>query len=277
MTAPATSMTSASNETSKDNILATKLSSKEDTDSSPKDETSYLADNRQESASKRMSRQEEYLFNRSITLDSTNTEMHATTGSIEDRSSEFKTQHGASRNDDRSDYKRTAERNNTSGNNNRSNQEYASSSKHQDRISNGHRNDRNRPQPNESGQDKADVRERPVGGGREGDKDGAKDKERRSRTQDQRHKDNRQQSHAPRHNQGRDKNAKDLDQKEKNMQQRDKQGNVGSEVRPDPLSLLSITGRMGSLTPQKPFFGNSRVVDDFEKLNKIGEGTYGVV
>ncbi|KAG0219250.1 Cyclin-dependent kinase 10 [Mortierella sp. GBA43] len=40
---------------------------------------------------------------------------------------------------------------------------------------------------------------------------------------------------------------------------------------------MSITGRMGSLTPHKPFFGNSRIVDDFEKLNKVGEGTYGVV
>ncbi|KAH7060236.1 kinase-like domain-containing protein [Linnemannia elongata] len=34
---------------------------------------------------------------------------------------------------------------------------------------------------------------------------------------------------------------------------------------------------MGHLTPQKSFFGTSRVVDDFEKLNKVGEGTYGVV
>ncbi|KAI8600247.1 kinase-like domain-containing protein [Dissophora ornata] len=34
---------------------------------------------------------------------------------------------------------------------------------------------------------------------------------------------------------------------------------------------------MGLLNPQKSFFGNSRIVDDFEKLNKVGEGTYGVV
>ncbi|KAK3818123.1 MAG: cyclin-dependent kinase 10-like protein [Linnemannia gamsii] len=47
--------------------------------------------------------------------------------------------------------------------------------------------------------------------------------------------------------------------------------------KPDPNSLLSITGRIGHLTPQKSFFGTSRVVDDFEKLNKVGEGTYGVV
>ncbi|KAG0233191.1 Cyclin-dependent kinase 10 [Actinomortierella wolfii] len=46
---------------------------------------------------------------------------------------------------------------------------------------------------------------------------------------------------------------------------------------PDSYSLLSITGKMGILDPKKAFIGQSRVVDDFEKLNKVGEGTYGVV
>ncbi|KAF9025608.1 Cdc2- kinase [Haplosporangium bisporale] len=46
---------------------------------------------------------------------------------------------------------------------------------------------------------------------------------------------------------------------------------------PDPYRLLSITGRMGTLNREKAFFGTSRIVDDFEKLNKVGEGTYGVV
>ncbi|KAF9977354.1 Cyclin-dependent kinase 10 [Actinomortierella ambigua] len=45
----------------------------------------------------------------------------------------------------------------------------------------------------------------------------------------------------------------------------------------DPYSLLSITGKMGVLDPKKAFVGQSRVVDDFEKLNKVGEGTYGIV
>ncbi|KAG0339805.1 Cdc2- kinase [Podila humilis] len=46
---------------------------------------------------------------------------------------------------------------------------------------------------------------------------------------------------------------------------------------PDPYKLLSITGRVGTLNREKAFFGTSRVVDEFEKLNKVGEGTYGVV
>ncbi|KAF9164616.1 Cyclin-dependent kinase 10 [Actinomortierella ambigua] len=52
------------------------------------------------------------------------------------------------------------------------------------------------------------------------------------------------------------------------------QGPSSILTKPDPYSLLSITGKMGVLDPKKAFVGQSRVVDDFEKLNKVGEGTY---
>ncbi|KAI1310817.1 Cyclin-dependent kinase 10 [Mortierella claussenii] len=121
------------------------------------------------------------------------------------------------------------------------------------------------------------------------------ERDNRSRGQDQKHRDDRQLSqpssrrnnnHSNNHNQGRDnRQPKDRERDKESRQQRDNQAKGGGASdrngleggRPDPLSLLSITGRMGSLTPQKPFFGNSRIVDDFEKLNKVGEGTYGVV
>ncbi|KAG0321588.1 Cyclin-dependent kinase 10 [Dissophora globulifera] len=102
---------------------------------------------------------------------------------------------------------------------------------------------------------------------------------------------NRQQPHQQRERDNKDGKSRDAHHKQSSQsqqqpqQQKDNnpQANAGGSsgvtegARPDPLSLLSITGRMGSLTPDKPFFGNSRIVDDFEKLNKVGEGTYGVV
>ncbi|KAF9202263.1 NADPH-dependent diflavin oxidoreductase 1 [Haplosporangium sp. Z 27] len=133
------------------------------------------------------------------------------------------------------------------------------------------RDHRDKSGPSDHGRQHHDNSERSMGGA----KDGARDKDGRSRTQDQKNKDDRQHSQASRHNQGKDNQSKDHETKDKDSQNNDSQ--AGDGARPDPLSLLSITGRMGSLTPQKPFFGNSRIVDDFEKLNKVGEGTYGVV
>ncbi|KAF9930669.1 Cyclin-dependent kinase 10 [Linnemannia zychae] len=86
-------------------------------------------------------------------------------------------------------------------------------------------------------------------------------------------------------NQAKDHSNKGRDNRDKQAQPKDKQPPPGESAasaagtlsKPDPNSLLSITGRMGHLTPQKSFFGTSRIVDDFEKLNKVGEGTYGVV
>ncbi|KAF9351545.1 Cyclin-dependent kinase 10 [Mortierella sp. NVP85] len=277
-TAATTRMTSSTGtETLKDNLLSNRSGAKEDLDNSrAKDDTRYIADNQQEGTHKGI------LTHGDAATTTHHTDIDITsTKSIDHRSSESRTQQGSNRTDGRSDNKRTGERTNTSGSNPRPANDHPSSapSKQQDRTSNGHRNDRNRPQLANGGRDekdKADSRERPNGGNREGGKDGAKDMEGRSRNQDNRHKDNRQQSQASRNNQAKD-NAKDPDHKAKDNQQNNRQGNFGGEARPDPLSLLSITGRMGSLTPQRPFFGNSRIVDDFEKLNKVGEGTYGVV
>ncbi|ORZ09115.1 kinase-like domain-containing protein [Lobosporangium transversale] len=133
-----------------------------------------------------------------------------------------------------------------------------------------------------------------------------RDKDSHPHGQDQKNRDDRYQSQTSfrqNNQQGKDQ-AKDRGRKDKDFSQHKgnnhnsknnsrsvnnknsnnhEQGNSGAgggnieDTRPDPLSLLSITGRLGSLTPHKPFFGNSRVVDDFEKLNKVGEGTYGVV
>ncbi|KAF9279292.1 Cyclin-dependent kinase 10 [Mortierella alpina] len=101
---------------------------------------------------------------------------------------------------------------------------------------------------------------------------------------DQRPRDDRQPSQAARH-QSSSQALRNKDRKQKDDQKNAESKGAPSQAgpttaaltKPDPLNLLSITGRMGSLTPQKAFFGTSRVVDDFEKLNKVGEGTYGVV
>jgi len=270
---------STGHETFKDNLLSNRSATKDDLDSRSKDDTRYITDNQQGGTHKGILAHGDTA---TTTANHTDIEAHTTsTRSIDHRSSESRTQQGSNRTDGRSDNKRTGERTNTSGSNPRPANDHPSSapSKQQDRTSSGHRNDRNRSQLANGGRDekdKADSRERPNGGNREGIKEGAKDMEGRSRNQDNRHKDNRQQSQASRNNQGKD-NAKDPDHKGRDNQQNNRQGNFGGEARPDPLSLLSITGRMGSLTPQRPFFGNSRIVDDFEKLNKVGEGTYGVV
>ncbi|KAG0047715.1 Cyclin-dependent kinase 10 [Gryganskiella cystojenkinii] len=59
--------------------------------------------------------------------------------------------------------------------------------------------------------------------------------------------------------------------------QKEKEQSSSTAAKPDPFNLLSITGKTGHLNPKKPFFGSSRIVDEFERINKIGEGTYGVV
>lgn len=140
------------------------------------------------------------------------------------------------------------------------------------------------------------------GGGDRGGRDGGREKNDRARPQDQREKDRERgrakDEHHPsaqgtsrqqqpnKNNQGKDQSNKGRDNRDKQAQPKDKQHPpadpttvpvAGTMSKPDPNSLLSITGRMGHLTPQKSFFGTSRVVDDFEKLNKVGEGTYGVV
>ncbi|KAF9908924.1 Cyclin-dependent kinase 10, partial [Lobosporangium transversale] len=141
---------------------------------------------------------------------------------------------------------------------------------------------------------------------KENNMNSTRDKDSHPHGQDQKNRDDRYQSQTSfrqNNQQGKDQ-AKDRGRKDKDFSQHKgnnhnsknnsrsvnnknsnnhEQGNSGAgggnieDTRPDPLSLLSITGRLGSLTPHKPFFGNSRVVDDFEKLNKVGEGTYGVV
>ncbi|KAG0279372.1 Cyclin-dependent kinase 10 [Linnemannia exigua] len=141
--------------------------------------------------------------------------------------------------------------------------------------------------------------ERSVGGRDRGGRDGARERDDRARPQEQRDRErergrakddhhsstqsaNRQQQ-SSKSNQAKDQSNRGRDNK---AQPKDKQHppadattvtTAGTMSKPDPNSLLSITGRMGHLTPQKSFFGTSRVVDDFEKLNKVGEGTYGVV
>ncbi|KAF9171712.1 Cyclin-dependent kinase 10 [Mortierella sp. AD011] len=219
---------------------------------------------------------------------------HGNAGSLERQSQEPKAQNGPSRGDGRPDNRLSRDQNNTSTDdskhkNDHSSSGHSSSVRNQDRNSNGHRNDRHRSQntntSNRDHKDKSgtndrrrshpDNTERSVGG-EKGGKDSARDRDGRSRAQEQRHKDDRQSSQASRHNnQVKGNQSRGQENKDKDNQQND--GQTGGDSRPDPLSLLSITGRTGSLTPQKPFFGNSRVVEDFEKLNKVGEGTYGIV
>ncbi|KAF9128695.1 Cyclin-dependent kinase 10 [Mortierella sp. 14UC] len=141
------------------------------------------------------------------------------------------------------------------------------------------------------------------GGGRDrGGRDGARDRDDRARPQEQRDKERERaktkddhhastqgagrQQQPSKNSQAKDQSNKGRENRDRHLQPKDKQNppavagtvpTAGTMSKPDPNSLLSITGRMGHLTPQKSFFGTSRVVDDFEKLNKVGEGTYGVV
>ncbi|KAF8945909.1 Cyclin-dependent kinase 10 [Haplosporangium gracile] len=190
-------------------------------------------------------------------------------------------------------------------------------SNHNDRGSSSHHNSRQRQHATSSGnkdhKEKLDAdakrqrtekegAERSGGGGDKGGRDGAREKDERARPQDQREKDRERgrakddrhastqgtsrQQQSNKSNQGKDQSNKERDNRDKQAQPKDKQhlpadpatvSVAGTMSKPDPNSLLSITGRMGHLTPQKSFFGTSRVVDEFEKLNKVGEGTYGVV
>jgi hypothetical protein len=43
------------------------------------------------------------------------------------------------------------------------------------------------------------------------------------------------------------------------------------------LVLDSVSGRKHTYDLKMPFYGDCRDVDDFKKLNRVGEGTYGVV
>jgi len=43
------------------------------------------------------------------------------------------------------------------------------------------------------------------------------------------------------------------------------------------IVLESVSGRKHVYNVNKPFYGDCRDVDDFTKLNRVGEGTYGVV
>jgi hypothetical protein len=43
------------------------------------------------------------------------------------------------------------------------------------------------------------------------------------------------------------------------------------------IVLESVSGRKHEYNLNTPFYGDCRDVDDFKKLNRVGEGTYGVV
>ncbi|KAG9272095.1 cyclin-dependent kinase 10 isoform X1 [Astyanax mexicanus] len=49
------------------------------------------------------------------------------------------------------------------------------------------------------------------------------------------------------------------------------------ESDPEPIKLKSIKSSRSFTVPQEQRFGNCRNVKEFEKLNRIGEGTYGIV
>uniref|UniRef100_A0A3Q1HKR4 Protein kinase domain-containing protein n=1 Tax=Anabas testudineus TaxID=64144 RepID=A0A3Q1HKR4_ANATE len=49
------------------------------------------------------------------------------------------------------------------------------------------------------------------------------------------------------------------------------------EDEPDPIKLKSIKNNKTFTVPQNDRFGSCRSVREFEKLNRIGEGTYGIV
>ncbi|XP_010767697.1 cyclin-dependent kinase 10 [Notothenia coriiceps] len=52
--------------------------------------------------------------------------------------------------------------------------------------------------------------------------------------------------------------------------------NVG-EDEPEPIKLKSIKTNKTFTVPQSDRFGSCRSVREFEKFNRIGEGTYGIV
>ncbi|KAF9204186.1 Cyclin-dependent kinase 10 [Podila verticillata] len=137
----------------------------------------------------------------------------------------------------------------------------------------------------------ANERERPSAHSR--GRDGGRDKDHSQQNDRPQHR--QQQSHS-KDSQSRDKDREQEKEKDK-AKTKDADTNADSSATitasntntsnnknpapnsavPDPYRLLSITGRMGTLNREKAFFGTSRIVDDFEKLNKVGEGTYGVV
>jgi cyclin-dependent kinase 10 len=41
--------------------------------------------------------------------------------------------------------------------------------------------------------------------------------------------------------------------------------------------LTSVRKRQAGFSEKLPFYGDCRDVEDFQKLNRVGEGTYGVV
>ncbi|KAF9196872.1 Cyclin-dependent kinase 10 [Haplosporangium sp. Z 11] len=225
--------------------------------------------------------------NHSASVNKPNSEAGMSRESVDHGDPESRTQHGSKRSDGRPENFRSKDNSSPSQDSQRNN--HSSSTSNQQDRSTSHRDDRYRSHQSSSSKDRADASSRKPYQDNS-DRTG-KDKDGRSRGQGQvqKGKDERHQSHSSRQNPnkeklGRENQIKDRGAKDKNDNLRDDKGKAAGATaatntpsKPDPLSLLSITGRMGSLTPQKAFFGTSRVVDDFEKLNKIGEGTYGVV
>ncbi|KAF9308083.1 Cyclin-dependent kinase 10 [Podila horticola] len=129
-------------------------------------------------------------------------------------------------------------------------------------------------------------------------RDGGRDRDSYSQQQNDRHHQHRQQQSHSKDSQSKDKDREQEKEKEKdkgktkdtdihadssatitanNTNTSNNKNPAPNSAVPDPYKLLSITGRVGTLNREKAFFGTSRIVDDFEKLNKVGEGTYGVV
>ncbi|KAF9328766.1 Cyclin-dependent kinase 10 [Podila minutissima] len=182
-------------------------------------------------------------------------------------------------------------------------------SSHQDRGNSNSRNDRqrtsqsslsgNKDRPTDfDASKKREVNERERSSTHSRGRDGGRDKDSHSQQQNDRHHQHRQQQSLPKDSQSKDKDRERENDKEKEKDKgkiKDADANADSITIiasntntsnknpapnsgvPDPYKLLSITGRVGTLNREKAFFGTSRIVDDFEKLNKVGEGTYGVV
>ncbi|KAG0012674.1 Cyclin-dependent kinase 10 [Podila clonocystis] len=184
---------------------------------------------------------------------------------------------------------------------------------HQDRSNSNTRNDRqrtsqssasgNKDRPTDSDANRkreANERERERLSMLARGRDGGRDKDGLSQQQNDRHHQQRQQQSYPKDSQSKDKDREREKEKEKERDKgktKDTDTNADSSATitanntntsnnknpapnsgvPDPYKLLSISGRVGTLNREKAFFGTSRIVDDFEKLNKVGEGTYGVV